>query len=161
MSSRFFWRSLYTDVAEVVRNCPICSRNRIHERKRTSFPKLFPATEPLEYVAMDILGPLPKTEHGHRFLLVICDRFSKLTRTVPLRSTSALVVAKAFCEHWVLVYGLPRYLLTDNGTQFTAKFFLAVCHDLGISKVFTTAYHPQTNGKVERFNRTILNALRG
>ena len=161
MRSRFFWRSLYTDVAEVVRNCPVCSRNRIHERKRTSFLKLFPATEPLEYVAMDILGPLPKTEHGHRFLLVICDRFSKLTRTVPLRSISALVVAKAFCEHWVFVYGPPRYLLTDNGTQFTAKFFLAVCRDLGIAKVFTTAYHPQTNGQVERFNRTILNALRG
>ena len=148
-------------MAEVVRNFPVCSRNRIHERKRTSFLKLFPATEPLEYVAMDILGPLPKTEHGHRCLLVICDRFSKLTRTVPLRSISAVVVAKAICEHWLFVYGPPRYLLTDNGTQFTAKVFLAVCRDLGIAKVFTTAYHPQTNGQVERFNRTILNALRG
>jgi transposase InsO family protein len=92
---------------------------------------------------------------------VICDRFSKLTRTVPLWSISALVVAKAFCEHWVFVYGEPRYLLTDNGTQFTAKFVLAVCRDLGIAKVFTTAYHPQTNEQVERFNRTILNALPG
>jgi hypothetical protein len=60
--------------------------------------------------------------------------FSKLTRTVPLRIISALVVEKAFCEHWVFVYGPPRYLLTDNGTQFTAKCFLAVCRDLGIAK---------------------------
>jgi hypothetical protein len=79
----------------------------------------------------------------------------------PLRSISALFVAKAFCEHWVFVYGPQRYLLTDNGTQFTAKFFLAVCRDLGIAEVFTTANHPQTNGQFERFNRTILNALRG
>jgi hypothetical protein len=54
----------------------------------------------------------------------------------------------------------PRYLLTENGTQFNAKFFLSVCRELGIAKVFTTAYHPQTNGQVERFNRTIINSLR-
>mgnify|MGYP003561719933 FL=1 len=112
-------------------------------------------------MAMDILGPLPKTEHGNRFLLVITDRFSKLTRTVPLRTITALVVAKAFCDAWVFSYGPPRYLLTDNGTQFNAKFFLAVCRELGIAKIFTTAYHPQTNGQVERFNRTIINSLRG
>ena len=110
---------------------------------------------------MDILGPLPKTDHGNRFLLVITDRFSKLTRTVPLRTITAMVVAKAFCESWVFAYGAPRYVLTDNGTQFNAKFFLAVCRELGIEKLFTTAYHPQTNGQVERYNRTIVNALRG
>jgi IS30 family transposase len=149
------------DVAETVRQCAVCAKNRIHERKRTSFLKLFPASEPLEYVSLDILGPLPKTEHGNRFLLVITDRFSKLTRTVPLRTISAFVVAQAFCEHWVFVYGPPRYSLTDNGAQFSAKFLLSVCRELGVSKVFTTAYHPQRNGQVERYNRTIINSLRG
>lgn len=157
----YFWEHMASDVANTVRNCTVCAKNRISERKRTSFLKLFPASEPLEYVAVDILGPLPKTEHGNRFLLVMTDRFSKLTRTVPLRSISAFTVAKAFCDQWVFVYGAPRYVLTDNGTQFTAKFFLAVCRELGIGKVFTTAYHPQTNGQVERFNRTIVNSLRG
>jgi RNase H-like domain found in reverse transcriptase/Reverse transcriptase (RNA-dependent DNA polymerase)/Integrase zinc binding domain/Integrase core domain/Chromo (CHRromatin Organisation MOdifier) domain/Retroviral aspartyl protease len=158
---RYFWRNMSTDISETVRRCVTCAKNRISERKRTSFLKLFPASEPLEYVSLDILGPLPKTEHGNRFLLVITDRFSKLTRTVPLRTITAFVVAKAFCEHWVFAYGPPRHALTDNGTQFTAKFFLAVCRELGIAKVFTTAYHPQTNGQVERYNRTIVNALRG
>jgi transposase InsO family protein len=58
------------------------------------------------------------------------------------------------------VYGLPDSLLTDNGPQFTAKVFQAVCSELGIRKIFTTAYHPQTNGQVERYNRTILAYLR-
>jgi Integrase core domain len=138
----------------------MCAKNRIKERARTLFLKLFPASEPLEYVSMDILGPLTKTQHGNRFLLVITDRFSKLTRTVPLRTISALAVAKAFCEAWIFAYGPPRYLLTGNGAQFSAKFFLAVCRELGIAKVFTTAYHPQTNGQFERCNRTILAALR-
>jgi transposase InsO family protein len=53
----------------------------------------------------------------------------------------------------VFVYGAPRYALIDTDTQFTVKFYLAVCRELGIGKVFTTAYHPQINGQVERFNR--------
>jgi transposase InsO family protein len=92
---------------------------------------------------------------------VISDRFSKLTRTVPLRTITALVVAKSFWDACVFSYGPPRSLMIDNGTQFNANIFLAVCRELGISKIFTTAYHPQTNGQVERFNRTIINSLRG
>jgi hypothetical protein len=84
------------DIADTVRQCVTYAKNQIKERKRTSFLKLFPASGPLEYVDLDILGPLPKTEHGNKFLLVMTDRLSKLTRTVPLRSISAFVVAKAF-----------------------------------------------------------------
>jgi hypothetical protein len=85
----------------------VCAKNRVTERKRTSFLKLIPASGALEFVAMDILGSLPKTEHGNRFLLVISDRFSKLTRTDPLRTITALGVAKDFCDAWVFSYG-PR-----------------------------------------------------
>jgi hypothetical protein len=74
---------------------------------------------------------------------------------------TALSVARAFCDQWPYVYGPPVSLLTDNGPQFTAKVFKAVCAELVIHKVFTTAYHPQTNGQVERYNRTILASLRG
>ena len=151
---------MYREIEDAVRSCEQCARNNVQERSRVNNMQLFTAQEPLEFVAIDILGPLPKTAHGNRFLLVISDRFSKLTRTIPMRTTTALAVAKAFCTHWVFSYGPPRYLLSDNGTQFTAKFFLEVCRELWIAKVFTTAYHPQTDGQVERFNRTILNALR-
>jgi transposase InsO family protein len=161
MRRRFFWPRMAADVTKTVRSCATCAKNRIKERTRTSFLKLFPASAPLEYVAINIHGPLPKTSHGNRFLLVMTDRFSKLTRTVPLRTTTALVCARAFCDHWVYAYGAPRHVLTDNGPQFTAKFFHAVCRELGIEKAFATAYHPQINGQVERFNRTILNSLRG
>jgi transposase InsO family protein len=80
---------------------------------------------------------------------------------VPLHTITALVIAKAFCDAWMFSYGPPRHPLTDNGTQFNAKFFIAVCRELRIAKIFTTAYHPQTNGQVERFNRTIINSLLG
>jgi hypothetical protein len=87
--------------------------------------------------------------------------FSKVTMTVPLRTLTSLSVARAICDHWAYFYGPTVSLLTENSPQFTAKFFQAVCAELGIHKVFTTAYHPQSNGKVERYNRTILASLRG
>jgi Integrase zinc binding domain len=130
MRRRFYWRNMHKEVEETVRHCTVCAKNCVTERKRTSFLKLFPASRTLEFVAMDILSPLPKTEHGNRFLLVISDRFSKLTRTVPLLTLTALGVAKAFCDAWVFSYGPPRYLLTDNGTQFNSKFVLGVCREL-------------------------------
>jgi transposase InsO family protein len=127
------------DVLEAVRQCDACARNRITLSRRTDPLSLFPANAPLDSVAMDILGPLPKTRHGNSFLLVIADRHSKLTRKVSLRVTTALAVAQAFCDHWVFVFGPLVSLLTDNGPQFVGKFFQAACAELGIKKVVTTA----------------------
>ena len=81
-------------------------------------------------------------------------------RTVPLKKISAANIAQAFVHHWVFVYGPPVKLLSDNGTQFTARFFQNVCLILSMRNVFTTTFHPQANGQVERFNRTLTSALR-
>ena len=83
-----------------------------------------------------------------------------MVRTIPLKNITAATVSKDFCGHWVFQYGPRAHLLSDNGGQFTAKFFQDVCAILGVRKLLTTAYHPQTNGQVERFNRTILAGLR-
>ena len=156
----FYWPSMSVDIHHVVEDCDTCARNRGKEKRSTYPMKLFPATRPLEQVAMDILGPLPKTKHGRRFILVITDRFTKLTKTESLRTITSMSVAKAFCQCWIFNYGIPKVVLTDNGSQFTSGFFRTVCRILGITKVFTTEYHPQTNGQAERYNRTLLAALR-
>ena len=101
---------------------------------------------------MDLLCPLPKTAHGNRHVLVMTDRFTHLTRSIPLQTTTASVVANAFLDNWVYVYGGPRYVLTDNGPQFAAKFLDAVCALLGVRHYLTTAYRPQANGQNERIN---------
>ena len=156
----YYWPHMAADTYATVRNCGRCAKNRIKLRRRTNFLKLFPAREPLESLAMDILGPLTKTKSGCEYLLVICCRFTKLTQVVPLRSITAYNLAVAFCTHWVFKYGPPRYLLCDNAQYFTAKFFQAVCRHLGIENRFVTTYHPQANGQVERYNRTLVAMLR-
>ena len=122
--------------------------------------KLFPATGPREFLAMDLLGPLPRSHQGNEYALVITDRFTKLCRSVTLRNTKAVTVATVFLDLRVYAYGAPSYVLTDNGPQFAAKLFEAVCTMIGIKHVLTTAYHPQTNGQVERFNKTLAARLR-
>jgi Integrase core domain len=111
----------------------------------------------MEFVAMDILGPLTMTDRGNRFLLVITDRFTKLTRAYPLSTTNAELVARTFFDGWVASgYGIPNVLLTDNGSQFVAKFFQTFCRILGMKQVFTSAYRPSTNGQTERISRTVI-----
>ena len=97
---------------------------------------------------------------GHKHILVISDRFSKLTVTVPLKEVNEKTVVQAFLNHWAFVYGPRRLLLADNGKQFASKFFREVCRVIGTNNLYTTTYNPKTNRQVERFNRTALNLLR-
>ncbi len=160
MRKYYYWPHMSADVYNTVMGCEACAKDGIRQRKIAAKLKLFPATFPLESVALDYVGPLPKSHRGNDHLLVITDRYSKLTRTVPLKNPSARDTARAFCSHWAFIYGPPVTLLSDNGGHFTAKFFQDVCITMGIKNLYTTSYHPRTNGQTERFNRTIISALR-
>ena len=102
--------------------------------------KLFSAEGSLAFVSMVLRRPLPKTAHGNQHVLVITDRFSKLTRSIPFRTATALVVANAFLDKSVHVYGAPRYVMTDNAPQFAAIFFDALGALLGVRHYLTKAY---------------------
>ena len=158
--STYYWPQMAAGIYRTVRTCNACAKNRVKLRKRTYPLRLFPAQRSLESLSIDILGPLTKTKKGHRFLLVITDRFTKLTQVIPLRRIHAYTLAVAFVEAWIFKYGSPKTFISDNGKQFAAKFFQAVCSLLGLSNISTSTYHPQKNGRVERYNRTILAMIR-
>ena len=147
-------------VKMAVAKCEECAKERVRERKRDTYLKLFPATTPLEEVAIDIMGELTQTPRGNRFILVITDRFSKLVRVAAMKQVRAIDVAKAFTRDCVFTYGPPWTILSDNGPQFVARLTLEVYRILGIRDVFTTTYHPETNGQTERYNKTLASALR-
>ena len=160
MRRGMYWPNMVTDVRQCCHDCTACARERVKLRSHQAPLKLFPPTQPLEFVAIDILGPLDRASTGHRFILVMTDRFSKFTRAVPMRACTALTVSKAFLEYWVFSFGAPAKIVSDNGSQFTSELFKKVCKTLGVRNLFTTTYHPQTNGQAERFNRTLLASLR-
>lgn len=143
-----------------VAKCPGCAKNRLQERRHTSLIRHFPATEPFSGLGMDLLGPFPETDRGHNMILVMSDRFTKLTRALPLWETTALVVASTFVDYGVGAYGVPDTVLTKNGPQFASLFFQGVMGMLGIIPNYTTPYHRQTNRHEAWFNRTLVPQLR-
>jgi len=151
---------MVVDIYKHVEQCPACCKNRLFERRHTSTMKLFPAPEPFSALAMDLLGPLTTSRGGHKHVLVICDRFTKLTRAIPLRDATELTVSSAFIDTWVAAYGIPDFALTDNGPQFASIYFLGILGFLGIASNYTSPYHPETNGQVERYNRTLVRQVR-
>ena len=116
--------------------------------------------EPMDIVAMDIVGKLPLTENGNQYLLVFSDYLSRWTEAFPIPDQRSGTIAKVFVEEIVYRYGVPGTLLTDNGSNFVGILFQQICKLLGIKRLLTTPYHPQTDGLVERFNGTLLGMLR-
>ena len=146
----WYWPALAVECYATVRNCPHCAKNRIKLRKNVKPLQLFPATEPLASVCIDILGEFITTRRRNKYLLVMTDRFTKLTKTAPMKGISAAEVARTFVDNWVFNYGPPTEVISDNGSCFASRFFLDVCRILSIKNHFTTTYHPQANGQVER-----------
>jgi len=160
MRKAHYWPSMVTDIHTTITKCTTCAQNRLALRRHTTPLTLFPATEPLTELSVDIFRPIPASKKGNRFILVITDRFAKLTKCVALRRITAMSVASAIIDAWVSAYGSPDRILSDQGPQFMSDFFISVMEMLGIETVRTTAYHPQTNGQVERYNRTMDTQLR-
>jgi len=109
---------------------------------------------------MDLLGPLPRTAAGNKHLLVIVDRFTKMTRAIPVQRIDAETKRAAVLDNWVAAFRPPATVLSDNGSQFRCTLFQVICSLLGISNRHSTTYHTQMNGQVERYNRTIVKQLR-
>ena len=160
LSREWFWPSMARDCVAVVRSCPACVAKRLKRGPKRSVPlTIFPPIRPLEFVAIDVLGPLPTTSRGNRFVLCMTDRFSKMSVAVPLPEQTASVVAQTLVDRWISVFGIPVTLLSDNGSAFASKFFGVLTQVLGVKQVFTSAYRPTTNGQVERWNATLVDAI--
>ena len=114
----------------------------------------------MERVHLDFLGPLPRTRQGNEYVLVMVDQFTKWVECVPLPSQTAEVTASAAVTHFFARFGCPFQIFTDQGRNFESKLFVAVCEMLKIHKARTTPYRPSANGQVERYNRTLMDAVR-
>ena len=115
--------------------------------------------EPFKRIAMDVVGPLPRSSSGRRFILVICDYATRYPEAIALRNVDANTVAEELVKFFSRV-GVPEEILTDQGTNFTSQLLTEVYRLLRIKPLRTTPYHPQTDGLVERFNHTLKQMLR-
>jgi len=156
---RFYWASYKQDVEKWCRTCKICNARNGPSGKGKSPLQIYNVNAPFERVQMDILGPLPVSSSGNRYLLVVVDCFTKWVEAFPLRNPRAKTIAKIFVNQVISRHGVPLELHTDQGRNFESKLFRELMCLLGIKKTRTTPLHPQSDGQVERQHRTILNYL--
>ena len=110
-------------------------------------------------MAVDIVGPLPITRHGNEYIMVVGDYFTKWKEAFAIPNHTALTVADKLVSEVFCRFGCPLQLHTDQGREFESNLFAEICNLLGIDKTRTTPDRPQSDGLVERFNRTLKQML--
>ena len=157
----FFWPKLKHDVAEYCRSCHTCQMVGKPNQKIPVAPlKPIPAfEEPFSRVIIDCVGPLPKTRSGNQYLLTVMCASTRFPEAIPLRNIKAQNIVKALVKFFTLV-GLPKSIQSDQGSNFMSGIFQQVMYELKIKQYKSSAYHPESQGALERFHQTLKNMMR-
>lgn len=155
---KFVWPSIRKEIIEWARTCLPCQRSEVSRYNR-NVPKHIPVTDDrFGHVHIDIVGPLP-TSIGYRYCLTIIDRFTRWPEAIPIHDITADTVVNAFFACWISRYGAPVTITTDRGSQFESALFNALLKFVRCERIRTTAYHPASNGMVERWHRSLKSAI--
>jgi len=154
------WTGITKDVEEYIAKCEFCQKNKLS--RKTKMPLILTDTsgKPFHKCALDIVGPLNITTSGNKYLLTFQNDLTKFSKAIPIPNQEATTVAREFVTKIICEHGIPETVLTDQGTNFLSEVFKNVCKLLKITKVQTTAYHPESNGALERSHRTLAEYLR-
>lgn len=157
----YYWPRMRQDILKFVRSCRMCGAQKCSQNSRMGLMGSEKTVKfPWQIIATDILGPLPRSKKGNCFLLVVTDWFTKYSLLHPMRKATAENIVKFIENEVFLVFGVPQFIICDNGTQFAGRVFKKLAKTYEVQKIWYNArYHPQCNF-VERVNRTIGAAIR-
>ena len=161
LKDRYYWRGMLADVDRYVRNCHPCKRALSPRDKTPGLLQPLPVPErPWQHISMDFVS-FNKDKHGYDNVLVIVDRLSKESISVPCyKTTTAEEMASLFIYHIWRYFGPPDSIVSDRGPQFISHFWTEFCRLLGTKLKLSTAHHPQTNGQTEIMNQYLEQRLR-
>ena len=156
LKRNYWWPGLKEDVKKYVQGCFKCQQNKVqHQKKAGELHPLEIPQGPWQEISIDIIGPLPKSNRMD-VIVVIVDQFTKIVR---LKATTMNVslegIAKIYRDDIWKLHGILRKILSDRGPQFASKFMEEFTKALGTKRQLSTAYHPQTDGQMERINQEI------
>jgi IS30 family transposase len=146
---------MFYDIKNYIKSCVACAKRKAYGATTAPLKPLEQSNFFWQRVAMDVVGPLPETYQGNRYILVMSEYATRYMIAVAMQNQKARTIAKAFILNVILRYGCPLEILTDRGTNFLSHLIKEICSLLNIKQTRTTAYHPATDGNVERFNRTM------
>jgi hypothetical protein len=146
-------------VSALIKNCLQCQKSKIHRHVTLQAAHIPVPVRRFSHIHVDLVGPLPRSS-GFSYLFTVVDRTTRWPEAVPLASTTAADCAAALLQGWIQRYGVPDTITSNRGPQFTSSLWAGLCSLLSIKHTQTTAYHPESNGLVERFHRQLKDALR-
>ena len=146
-----------TDIENWINRCDRCMRRKSSTSERAPLVNIH-TTYPLELVCIDYLT-LEPSKGGISNVLIITDHFTKYALAIPTKNQTAKTTAEAFYNNFVVNYGIPTRLHSDQGVNFESEIIKELCQITNMKKTHTTPYHPQGNAGPERFNRTLLDML--
>ena len=155
LKQRVYWVGMRKDVSEWCKICDVCCAKMGPGRRTVAPLQVYQVGAPMERVAVDILGPFPQTIRGNRFVCVAMDYFTKWPEAYPLPNHEAATVAGVLVDKFFARFGVPHELHSDQGREFESAVFRECCQLLGVKKTRTTPLRPQSDGMVERYNRTL------
>ena len=157
IKTRYFWPSMYKDINDYIKSCILCAQHNPRRKKPPG--KLQPIKPPegvWQLVSMDFHGPInPTSRRGNKYIISLTDILSKFVVTKTVRDNTAQTVVKFLKEDIISKFGTPRCILTDNGTHFTSTVINELIKQIGSTHLYSTPYHPQSNGQIERYNSTM------
>lgn len=161
IKERYKWHNMKKDINKFIKTCESCQKNKLLRKKHCKPMELTTtSTVPLEKVFLDIVGPLPLTESGNKYILTLQDDLTKYSQAYALPNHEALTIAQAFVQQFICNFGLPKSILTDQGKEFTSKLLREVAKLFKIKQIQCSAYHPQSNGALERSHTTLADYLK-
>ncbi|XP_036148743.1 uncharacterized protein LOC118647611 [Monomorium pharaonis] len=157
----YYWNTMKRDIQKFIQRCRLCQLKKL-TRVKTKQPMIITDTpgEAFDKLSLDIVGPLPITRNGSRYILTMQDLLTKYSLAVPLGEATSLTIADAFAKKFICIYGTPKAILTDQGTNFLSSLIRSLTRRFGIQHFKTTAYHPQSNGSLERSHHVLMEYLR-
>ncbi|GBN20197.1 Transposon Ty3-G Gag-Pol polyprotein [Araneus ventricosus] len=157
IANRYCWPNQNKDITNWCRACIPCQKSKVHQYTKAPVSQFLPPDARFSHVHLDLIGPLP-ISGGFRYCLTMVDRFTRWPEAVPLLDAKAETVAIAFMFNWISRFGLPQ-VTCDQGGQFESGLFQMLTRMFSIQCVRTAAFHPSSNGMVERMHRPLKQAL--
>ena len=154
---RYYWPQMYNDVRNYVQTCNECQRRGKNHRSEPLHP--IKVGQPFDRLGIDLVGPFPVTARGNTYIVVATEYLTKWPEARAIPDSTAASVVTFFYEDIICRHGCPKILQTDRGTHFVNEMLDTLCQKSGVKHKLSTAYHPQTNGLVERFNKTLCEVL--
>ncbi len=155
----FWWKGMARQVADYCSQCIRCKYETPKLGPKAILRCRYKPRYPNEIISIDIIGPYPRSNTGKQYVLTIQCEFSKYVCAVPLLNKTAVAVTRAVTEIWLLVFGSPKWIRSDEGTDTDSAIIQYLCKMKQIKKIRMPVYSPHAN-PVERFHRTMNQALR-